>query len=359
MNELNQAKRAAFRVGIVMPLTLIVLGAVLQLIWMPRMPDPSAVHWDIAGRPDGFASPWFNFFAMTGISLAMLLLYLLLQKTPTWQRGAVAGGTRKPAPVWGPMNRLMPAIILGVVTMMQVMAIGAAFSQLDAEDAAQTGPILGLLIGSFILGAAVAGVSYALQPKYTLTNETLQNLVLQSPTGSEDTEFAEEVWAGEVWRGEVWRGEVRPSKVFAIVYGLGVLVMLGATVLVVVSDAPPAITLIMVATSLLVLFLGSISSFFKVNVDHNGIEARPVLGWPVFSVAADEVETVSVGHVTPFTEFGGWGLRWIPGGFGIVMRSGEAIVIKRKNGKTFTITIDDAEAAAKALLIAVKQSATR
>ena len=52
-------------------------------------------------------------------------------------------------------------------------------------------------------------------------------------------------------------------------------------------------------------------------------------------------------------EFGGWGLRWAPGGgFGVVLRSGPGIRITRTNGKTFSVTVDDAEAGA-ALLTAL------
>lgn len=52
-------------------------------------------------------------------------------------------------------------------------------------------------------------------------------------------------------------------------------------------------------------------------------------------------------------EFGGWGLRWAPGGgFGVVLRSGPGIRITRTNGKTFSVTVDDAETGA-ALLTAL------
>ena len=68
-------------------------------------------------------------------------------------------------------------------------------------------------------------------------------------------------------------------------------------------------------------------------------------------LAIDRVEAV---QVNPMGEFGGWGLRWAPGGgFGVVLRSGPGIRVRRTGGKVFTVTVDDAATGA-ALLEALR-----
>lgn len=52
-------------------------------------------------------------------------------------------------------------------------------------------------------------------------------------------------------------------------------------------------------------------------------------------------------HVTP-RQWGGWGYRWRPEkGTAVVVRRGEGIVLRLWDGHTFTITVDNAEAAVR------------
>jgi len=53
--------------------------------------------------------------------------------------------------------------------------------------------------------------------------------------------------------------------------------------------------------------------------------------------------------VDPMGQFGGWGLRWGPAGFGVVLRTGEGIEVRRRSGKTLTVTVDDAATGAALL----------
>ncbi|QIM16697.1 hypothetical protein G7067_10230 [Leucobacter insecticola] len=151
-----------------------------------------------------------------------------------------------------------------------------------------------------------------------------------------------------------WLGGVGPSGVYLWVVGGTLLLLLGTAVMVLLQDGVGGLVLLIlfvVMTSLL-----ATCSWFRVRIDDTGIEARSTLGWPRFHVPAADIERVAVAQISPFSEFGGWGLRWVPGGFGLVMRTGEGIVVTRKGGRSFTVTIDDAETGAALLAAAADRT---
>jgi hypothetical protein len=86
---------------------------------------------------------------------------------------------------------------------------------------------------------------------------------------------------------------------------------------------------------------------WPVRVDEAGLTVRSALGWPQFVVTAADVESAAVAQVTPLGEFGGYGLRYAPNGrVGIITRRGEALDVKRRNGRSLVVTVDDAGTAA-------------
>ncbi|QIM16698.1 DUF1648 domain-containing protein [Leucobacter insecticola] len=110
-SELKRARRAARFVGLFLPLLVAVSGALIMALWVPRLPNPTATHWGMNGEPNGFGSPWFNVIGIFGISLFLSALSLL-QSVQMLQKPGAA--------VWSAMNRLLPAIMLGAVVMIQV-----------------------------------------------------------------------------------------------------------------------------------------------------------------------------------------------------------------------------------------------
>ncbi|MFF7451486.1 MULTISPECIES: hypothetical protein [unclassified Streptomyces] len=102
-----------------------------------------------------------------------------------------------------------------------------------------------------------------------------------------------------------------------------------------------------IAAGLLVLFgtLAFVHVALKVDAEslevrcgHMGLPRRRIL---LSNVAGAEVDP----DVTP-RHWGGWGYRWRPEkGTAVVVRRGEGIVLSLWDGHTFTITVDDAEAA--------------
>ncbi|WP_330341553.1 hypothetical protein [Streptomyces sp. NBC_00557] len=80
----------------------------------------------------------------------------------------------------------------------------------------------------------------------------------------------------------------------------------------------------------------------EVRCGHIGLPRRRI---PLSHVAGAEFTAL----VTP-RHWGGWGYRWRPEkGTAVVVRRGEGIVLRLWDGHTFTITVDNAEAAVRAI----------
>ncbi|MFF3557904.1 hypothetical protein ACWD4V_34550 [Streptomyces tsukubensis] len=84
------------------------------------------------------------------------------------------------------------------------------------------------------------------------------------------------------------------------------------------------------------------SQAVEIRCGHIGLPRRRI---PLAHVVRAEVDP----RVTP-RQWGGWGYRWRPEqGTAIVVRRGEGIVVTLGDGRTFTVTVDDAEAAVRAI----------
>ncbi|MEU4079493.1 hypothetical protein DEJ45_32010 [Streptomyces venezuelae] len=106
-----------------------------------------------------------------------------------------------------------------------------------------------------------------------------------------------------------------------------------------------------VAAGLLVLF-GTLAfvhvavrvddSAMEVRCGHIGVPRRRILLAQV--VGADFEPSVTPRH------WGGWGYRWRPEkGTAVVVRRGEGLILRLGDGRTFTVTVDDAESAVRVI----------
>lgn len=116
------------------------------------------------------------------------------------------------------------------------------------------------------------------------------------------------------------------------------------------SFAAPALLVLALVTPIVVL---SLLAFTKVRVDVSPSEvlvAFTPLGWPVKRISMDEIVSSEVTDLRPL-EWGGWGYRvkWKAGHTAVVLRGGEAIVIGKRSGEFFVVTIDDAKTGAAAI----------
>jgi hypothetical protein len=104
-----------------------------------------------------------------------------------------------------------------------------------------------------------------------------------------------------------------------------------------------------IAAGLLILFGTLAFVHVAVRVDKDCLEVRcGHIGVPRRRIPLSHVVTADFApQVTP-RQWGGWGYRWRPEkGTAVIVRRGEGVVLRLGDGHTFTITVDNAEAAVR------------
>lgn len=87
-----------------------------------------------------------------------------------------------------------------------------------------------------------------------------------------------------------------------------------------------------------------------VAVDRRGLTVSPsVVSWPRVRLPLDRMERADSEYVNAVADYGGWGYRVWPGRSGIILRSGEALVVRRTSGRVFAVTVEDSATAAALL----------
>ncbi|NGO69461.1 hypothetical protein [Streptomyces boncukensis] len=107
----------------------------------------------------------------------------------------------------------------------------------------------------------------------------------------------------------------------------------------------------LLAAGLLILFGTLAFVKVKVKVNDDALEVRcGHVGLPRRRIPLrDVVEADHAPTVTP-RHWGGWGYRWRPEkGTAVVVRRGEGVVLRLGDGRFFTVTVDDAESAVRAI----------
>ncbi|WP_426364732.1 DUF1648 domain-containing protein [Streptomyces sp. E-08] len=271
-----------------------------------RLPDPLATHFGGGGRADGFTSR----AAFTVISTALLLglgagWTLLVRRTALWGAWATAGFT-------------------GALLVLLVR------DNLDAVDAAGvSSPLVNLTV------AAAAGGLFA------AVGRALTRLVPPedaAPVAADGPRLP--LGASEV-AGWTRATGSRPLTALA---GLALA-------------ATPAVLLLAPWPGALLGLLGLVIGVpglalarIRVTVDRRGLTVRPALGSrPRIRVPLDEVAGADVRDVSAVADFGGWGYRVRAHRTGVVLRSGEALVVRRAGGREFAVTVPDARTGAALL----------
>ncbi|MFF8816808.1 DUF1648 domain-containing protein [Leucobacter sp. NPDC015123] len=336
--DLQRARVAARIVGLVVPVGLVIVGTIVTLAWLPRLPNPMAVHWNGAGVADGFGSPAVGLivFPLAGLLIAATYFSTRLQY--------LQGRARPGGELWGPVNRLIPAIGLGAAAAISSLNIITTAIQLDLPDARQLEPNLAVPLMPAIVGIVAAGLGYLVQPRVRIAAAT------EAEAGNPlELAPAERV---------AWIGSTGVTRTYLWVMGSALIVLVASLILVAgIRPAEPVAITIVSVSLLVVLALTVLCMRFNVQIDDRGFEARSFLGWPALRVPAADIADVEVGEIHPFAEFGGWGWRLsVDGKVGIVMRTGEGIRLSRRKGRPVVVTIDDAESAAAALATAAREA---
>lgn len=292
-------------------LVILAVAGVLAWSWRADLPDPVATHWGRGGVPDGFAPLDRAIAVPVGAGVVLVLAFGAL----TWAIGHSSVN-----------RRLGAAVTAWVSVFMSIILIGSLWMQRGLSDAHQAASVNGVLLATFA-GAAVAAVVAAVVVPGDSRQPTTHAVDANAPRAR--------LIAGE---HSTWTGHISSHVVLAISVPL--------TVLLLALTAFTRVWAILVLDVLVLALLLSMASFV-VRVDRAGVAIRSTLGLPRYRIPLDEVVRADVIGVSAVRDFGGWGWRVGRGGrVGVVLRSGEGLLIERTGGRSIVVTVDDAAAAA-------------
>ncbi|MGW1375761.1 DUF1648 domain-containing protein [Streptomyces sp. NPDC002446] len=278
-----------------------------------RLPDPLATHFDADGRADGFSST----HGFLTVCLAVLLLLAAVF-------GLLSGvRTRATSAPWLIATGYATAAGIGYPLCVNLLGnAGAADASAVRLPLWQAAVTLAVALLAGALGGLLAGS--APRPAGRPADDAPR---LDLPAGTT---------AG-------WSRTISsPPLVLmgALMLGAGLVIALVANWL---SGA------ILGICGVLALAVTSV----RVTVDRRGLTLSPVLA-AALRVRFRRIDPARVAEVTSrpvdcFGEFGGWGYRIRAHGSGLVLRSGEGLVIRLTSGREFVVTVDDAATAAALL----------
>lgn len=275
-----------------------------------ELPVRVATHFGVDGAPDDWMSRGAALWVGGLVAVGLPLLLLVTAAAGQWWRGV--------------SSRVATAFIAGIAVFLATLFVLLYAAQRGLTDGAdaRVGP-------SIFLWAVGAAVLVGL----------LVAAVLPRPLPQPEPVLPE---ALEVRPSDavVWFGRARPSHgVLGLLLGIVALVALVA-----LAAGEWWLWIVVLATAAVTLSMMS----FAVRVDRRGLSWRSALGWPRGGVPLAEVTGVSVREVRT-GDFGGYGVRLVPGTTGIVTRTGPALEVRRGERRGLVVTVDDAAIAASVL----------
>jgi len=306
-------------VGIAAPGFLTVAALIAQLLWIPQAPNPIAVHWGSNGA-DGAGSAWV--YPISTLLLGFgLSAWLWATALPRLRRGSRG---------WS--FRMLAALAAGLATFGSVLMSWCVRIQVGLDSWHDAPGILAGVIVSMTLAAAVGIVGWYVQPKQQLELAALPQTHLDLAQGER----------------AAWLGVARAGR--GSVYLLaGITAVLAVCAVAAWVAAEYALMWIMFGSAAVVAVSAMAMLEADVRVDAQGLDVRGPAGWPHTRVPLGEVASAAAVTVEAFGAFGGWGWRRVPGALGVVLRSGEALRVERKEGPALVVTVDDAATAAALL----------
>ncbi len=318
-------------VGFVLPVFVVLVGVVALALAWPSLPHPVAVHWGLDGRPDGFGPAWLPLvlLATTGLGLPALLTALTV---PSLRSGD-----------YGRVYPLLGAFSAGMAVFLTVLVTVSTVPQVAVADATDAPAVWIALLSALALGGAAGVAGWYVQPR----DPFLPVVPSDAPLPSIDASTAAALAAGEA---VVWRQRVALSRSGVLVLAGAVVLLAAITALTAVMSRDVLSLWIVSASTVVVALLAVCNAVFHVRVDDDGLSVTSAAGWPRVHVPLTEIDSAAAVDVDPMGEFGGWGMRWAPNGrFGIVVRKGPALEVRRRSGRSVTVTVDDAQTGAALL----------
>lgn len=289
-------RRVTFNLVVVPAFAAVVLIGMFALAWSD-LPDPMAIHWGIDGSPNGSGPRLLGALLPLGIFVAVAVGVF----------GAVRRSPRDASSFTAGLFAVAGLLITLGWFMIDANRGAAVWSEAASFGWLRVLATLAVAVVAGSVGWLVAGGKTARDP---MQADPAPALDVEDPRHA--------VWSG--------RGYGRITTAIGTI-----LVVLG-----VVVWGWSGIVLLLLAV-LLFLF-----AYVRVTVSHRGLVVS--LGWwgfPSWRVPIDSIEHAEVEEVNPMA-YGGWGYRLRPGVRAVVVRSGVAIRLVRREGYDLVYTVDDA-----------------
>jgi uncharacterized membrane protein len=303
-----------FVVGVIAPLLIVAAGIVAVIAIIPDLPDPVAVHWGWSGTPDGFGSP----------TVALLLIAV-----PVLGYSAFAFAVARYADdgVFTINQRFILVVapfLSGVITVSLGGSLLIQRGLADAREAPSAFPVLGV---GLVVGLALSVVGWVVLPRVTPAVPTTSELPM--------LDLADSARAS-------WTQRIAPSRlVVGVLTAVGLIAIVGGGIVFWSAASALAGVILIGALIVLAVLVGG-SLFWRVRIDSAGVDARSAIGFPRFTIPLGEIQSAAVITVKPAGDFGGWGIRWGGRGrLGIITRGGDALEVRRTNGRMLVVTVSD------------------
>ena len=318
----SAARRAAIA-GVAIPVAVTVLALGVEVAILSDLPDPVATHWSGSG-PDGFSPPWVV-PVLTAAFAGLMPLAMGLSAVLTIRRGDR-----------GFTLRLLPAVAAGLSAFLSALMVGSLWGQRGLADAAQAPSITGAMLASVSLGTLVGVAGWLIQPPRDAVD------VSRRPAQPLPLETGEQaVWVG--------RTEMSAPVMAALIASVALLGVLAAIMW---FTADVVVAIVTTASAVLVAVLAASFTSFVVRADRAGLTVRSSARTVTLRVPAGDIAQVAVTDVSGLAQYGGFGVRMIPGATAVVLRSGPALEVTRSSGRRLVVTMDHAAAAAAVLAAA-------
>ncbi|MGI5216570.1 hypothetical protein [Nocardia sp. CA-290969] len=320
---------SALRLGLLAglpPILCAVPNLVLLATAADHLPDPLATHFTANGA-DGFTGRVATMGIATALAIGSGALFAAILVV-TNRKGAPL---RRPDTTLDP-NRLLVATAWGVGALIGTLLLAATRANLFLVDPGQA-----TLPGwTFPVAAAIA----------VLFGAGGWLIAPESPVAAGVPAPAEPLPIGRTERVSWSRRATSPWMLLAGLSSILVGVAVGFVV-------HPAVGAIAVVAG---IFAGQLA-LVRVVVDQRGLTvATGLLGWPRWRLAPAEITEVTATDISP-AQYGGYGFRLTPGATAVVLRGGPGIVVTRRSGRQFAVSVDDAETGAGVLAGVVRKAA--
>ncbi|HWV27285.1 MAG TPA: DUF1648 domain-containing protein [Aeromicrobium sp.] len=311
-----------------LPALLTAAGVALHLWALPDLPDPMAIHWGPDGKPDGFGGPTSSLILTVAVGLGLPAVFTA-SLLPALRRGDR-----------GPSYRFLAATMAATSALVVTVSTWTTVMQRGVADARDTGSVWWALADGVLNAVVIGFLAWRIQPHQTASPSTS---TVEPLTMSADERI-------------VWLQETTMPRRWALVATVGTAV---GTVAAIASwfTADRSLAVVLTVSALVLVVALLTTTAFRVRVDDRGLTVTSWVGLPRFHVPLGDLTDVEVIDVHGLGDYGGYGIRWLPGRIGIIVHRGPALQVTRRSGRRLAVTVEDATTGASALAALLRRSA--